>query len=128
MSSGRGIGRAEDLAPLADSLTARLTGVETLLTQVNSRSGQDPIRFPGMLDNQLAELYGNITGVNGYISGGPEGRPTRGAIERSADLFAGWVTLHDRLLRILETDLPALNAAIQRAGIPAIIVRTRPVS
>ncbi len=122
------MGRAEEIAPLADSLVARLTQVETRLTQVKSQSGQDPIRFAGMLDNQLTELYGNITGVDGYISGGPEGRPTRGAMERSAELFTQWVALRDRLNRILETDLAALNAAIQRAGIPAIVARLRPVS
>jgi len=128
LTRAKEIGRSDDIAPLADSVVARLTGVETLLTQVRSRSGQDPIRFAGMLDNQLVELYGNITGVDGYISGGPEGRPTRGAIERGGELFAQWVTLRDRLTRILETDLAALNAAIQRAGIPAIVFRARPVS
>ena len=120
--------RSDEIAPLADTVMARLTGVETLLTQVKSQSGQDPIRFAGMLDNQLGELYGNITGVDGYISGGPEGRPTRGALERGAELFAQWVTLRERMTRILETDLVALNAAIQRAGIPAIVVKVRPVS
>jgi hypothetical protein len=128
LSKAREMGRATELAPLADSLTAHLNAVEDELVQRRSQSGQDPIRFGGRLDNQYAELYGNLTGTNGYIAGGPEGRPTRGAVQRMQELNTQWMAVHQRLLRILETEVQALNAAAQRAGIPAIAVRPRIVT
>jgi hypothetical protein len=96
--------------------------------QRRSQSGQDPIRFGGKLDNQYAELYGNLTGTNGYIAGGPEGRPTRGAVQRAQELNGQWTSVHQRLLRILDAEVQALNAAATRAGIPAIAVRPRIVT
>ena len=106
----------------ADSIAEKLTGVETELTQVESESGQDPIRFPGRIDNHLAELYGNVTGQDGYIAGGPEGRPTEGAYERFDDLNIEWSELRERLELILDTDVASLNALLRELGIPAIIL------
>jgi hypothetical protein len=128
ISKSRELGRAAELTPLADSLSAHLMSVEDELVQRRSESGQDPIRFGGRLDNQYAELYGNLTGTNGYIAGGPEGRPTRAATQRMQELNGQWVAVHQRLLRILETEVQAMNAAAQRAGIPAIAVRPRIVT
>jgi hypothetical protein len=128
LSRARELGRAGEIAPLADSLSVHLTAVEDELVQRRSQSGQDPIRFGGKLDNQDAELYGNLTGTNGYIAGGPEGRPTRGAVQRAQELNGQWTSVHQRLLRILDAEVQALNAAAARAGIPAIAVRPRIVT
>ena len=38
------------------SLEKQLTSIETKLTQVRSKSKQDPINFPVLLDNKLASL------------------------------------------------------------------------
>jgi photosystem II stability/assembly factor-like uncharacterized protein len=128
VARARALNRAGDLPARADSLDAKLTAIEDALIQRRSRSGQDPIRFPGRLDNQLVELYGNVTGVDGYISGGPEGRPTRGAYERQRTLNAEWTALRARLDAVLATDLAAFNAAVQAAGIPPVAVpAARPV-
>jgi hypothetical protein len=117
----------------ADSLTRKLTAVEGELTQARSQSGQDPIRFAGRLDNQYVELYGNLTGTDGYINGGPEGRPTAGALERVRDLDREWAPLAARLRAIVEQDVPAFSAAAQRAGVAPIVLppraaRPRPIS
>jgi hypothetical protein len=92
---------------------------------VKSESGQDPIRFPGMLDNQYAELYGNVTGTDGYIAGGPEGAPTAGAMRRMEDLNADWAELRQRLQVIFDTEVAEFNALIERLGIPAVAVEGR---
>jgi hypothetical protein len=119
------VDRAAELRPISDSLAAKLGAVEERLIQTRSRSGQDPIRFAGRLDNQFAELYGNVTGTDGYIAGGAEGRPTKGAFERLTDLNAEWAPLAARLRAILETDVPAFNAAVVRAGVAPVTVPVR---
>jgi len=121
------IDRAADVKPAADSLARKLTAVEGGLIQSKSQSGQDPIRFAGQLDNQLAELYGYVTGPGGYIAGGAEGRPTRGAIERLGDLQQSWAPLRARLQEIIDRDLVAFNALLQRLGLGAIVVPRRTV-
>jgi hypothetical protein len=121
------IERTSEVKPAADSLAAKLTGVEGGLIQSKSQSGQDPIRFAGRLDNQLAELYGFVTGPSGYIAGGAEGRPTRGAMERLADLQQVWAPLRAQLQQIIDRDLVAFNALLQRLGLGALVVPRRTV-
>lgn len=125
LEQARKLGQEAALKPFSDTVTTKLGGVETSLTQVKSKSGQDPIRFGGMLDNQLSELYGNLTGVDGYISGGPEGRPTQGALKRVGDLNAQWAPLSARLQEVLTKDVEALNQAAQRLGLGRIVVPPR---
>jgi hypothetical protein len=115
-------GVGEQVAPLADSIGANLEGVETSLLQTRNESGQDPIRFPGKLDNQLAELYGYVTGTDGYIGGGPEGRPSQGAAERLRDLNVEWEGLRTRLQFILENDVARFNELMRSLGLPAVQV------
>ncbi len=115
-------GVGEQVTPLADTITANLGEVEGRLIQTRSESGQDPIRFPGMLDNQLAELYGAVTGTDGYISGGPEGRPTQGAMRRFLDLNQEWEELRVRLQFILENDVQRFNELMESLGLPAVRV------
>jgi len=121
------INRAGEVKPAADSLTGRLSGVEVRLNQVKSESGQDPIRHPGQLDNQLIELYTNVAGDHSYIYGGPEGRPTRGATERLQDVLRDWAPIATQLRTILERDVPAFNELLRRLGLGAIVLPPRTV-
>jgi photosystem II stability/assembly factor-like uncharacterized protein len=127
MASAKRAGADAALQVPADTLGAKLERLEVQLTQVKSRSGQDPIRFAGQLDNQWAELYGNLTGSNGYISGGPDGRPTRGAGERLTELNVRWGRLRALWEEILRVDVPALNAAARSLELGVIAVPTRSV-
>jgi photosystem II stability/assembly factor-like uncharacterized protein len=127
LSAARRAGAEAALRTPADTLEAKLTRLEVQLTQVRSQSGQDPIRFAGQLDNQWAELYGNLTGTNGYIAGGPEGRPTRGATERLSALNVRWTALQQQWQEILARDVPALNAAARALELGVIAVPARAV-
>lgn len=127
MTAARRAGSEAALVPLADTLAAKLQRLEVQLTQTKSKSGQDPIRFAGMLDNQWAEVYGNLTGSNGYISGGAEGRPTRGAGERIAELNTRWERLRGQWQEILTRDVPALNAAASTLKLGAIALPSRTI-
>ncbi|MEY4608605.1 MAG: hypothetical protein RL625_822, partial [Gemmatimonadota bacterium] len=116
------VGEEGTLRPMIEALTTKLQGLETRFTQTKSRSGQDPIRFAGQLDNQWAELYGNVTGPNGYIAGGPEGRPTKAATERLAELSARWERLRLTWQEVVTKDIPALNATAQRLTLGGIAI------
>jgi hypothetical protein len=113
--------------PAVDSLTGKLGGVELEFSQVKSQSGQDPIRFAGKLDNQLMELYGFVTGSDGYIAGGPKGRPAPAAAARLADLGQALAPVSGRLRTILERDVAALNELLKRLGLGGIVLPRAPV-
>ena len=110
------------LQPLADTLSANAQSVHEELMQVNNRSGQDPIRFPPRLDNQLVELYNYVTGVDGYISGGREGRPASAAYRRFDDLNADWAAVRGRYQAILINELERFNELVESLGLPAIVL------
>jgi len=118
-------GLADEFEGMADSIATDLTTVEETLTQTKNQSGQDPIRFPPMLDNQIVALYEYVTGVDGYRYGGAEGRPTQGAMDLFADLNLSWVAVRDRLDLILSTDVNEFNAMLEQSGVPAITVPQR---
>jgi photosystem II stability/assembly factor-like uncharacterized protein len=119
-------GQAETLRPLADTLETKSRSVHEEMQQTKNQSGQDPIRFPPRLDNQWVELYNNVTGPDGYISGGPEGRPLPGAYERMQDLNLDWGQVRGRYLDILQNELVRFNEAVERLGLPAIVIPGRP--
>ena len=128
VARAREVGRADDVSTAADSIAEKLTAVEELLNQTKSESGQDPIRFPGMLDNQLVEVYNYVTGPDGYISGGPEGSPTPAAVERLIDLNQQWSELRGRLQVIFNQDLARFNQLIESLGIPAVTIDRGPIA
>ncbi|MDP2958474.1 MAG: hypothetical protein Q8N53_18760 [Longimicrobiales bacterium] len=119
-------GQADVLKPLADTLQTKSKAVHEEMQQTKNQSGQDPIRFPPRLDNQWVELYNNVTGVDGYISGGPEGRPLTGAYERLRDLNVDWAAVRARYDGILQNELVRFNQAVERLGLPAIVLPGRP--
>lgn len=114
------VGAATEVWPLTDTLQVKLNRLEQRLTQPASKSGQDPIRHAGMLDNQWVELYGNLTGPHGYISGGAEGAATAGAMERYRELAVAWERLRQEWLTIVTRDVAAVNAAMAGLRLPAI--------
>jgi hypothetical protein len=118
-------GQAATLKPLADTLETKSKAVHEEMQQTKNQSGQDPIRFPPRLDNQWVELYNNVTGTDGYISGGPEGRPLPGALERLRDLNVDWAAVRARYEAILQNELVRFNQAVERLGLPAVVLPGR---
>ena len=122
MAAAKRTGSEAALQGQVDSLARKLASLETRLNQTRSKSGQDPIRFAGQLDNQWAELYGNVNGRNGYISGGAEGRPTEGAAARLVELNARWEALRAVWQEVITRDLPALNETAKRLQIGGVAI------
>ena len=114
-----------ELQALADTLADKSMAVTEDLMQTRNRSNQDPIRFPPRLDNQWLELYGRITGVDGYISGGAEGAPHPGTLERLEDLNVQWEAVRIRYTDLLENELVRFNEAVERLGLPAVALPRR---
>jgi len=103
-----------EIVGAANSLKKKLKEVEDVLIQSKSKSGQDPLNYPILLDNKIAALAGTVAGA--------DARPT----DQSYELFKNLSTLADvqieKLDNILKLDLPELNKKVKDAGIPAVII------
>ncbi len=115
-------GFGDDLDAFADTVVGNLAAVEKQLTQTRNQSNQDPLRYPPQIDNQYITLYGYVTGTDGYIYGGPEGRPTAGAFQRFADLNTQWSTLRNRVREVVDREVAAFNQRLQALGVPGVIL------
>ncbi len=107
----------DDLRERADSLDTELTEIEEALIQTKSESGQDPINFPPMLDDQLAYLYSHVTGSYGH--------PTEGAYERFDDLQGETAPLLERFEAAVSGAVAEFNEALAAAGVGAVVTRRR---
>lgn len=97
----------------ADSILKALTVLEEQLMQTKNESNQDPIRFAPRLDNQLIENYNYVTGADGYISGGREGRPSAAAYERWTDLDKEWTELKEEVDNTINKSVEQFNELVR---------------
>jgi photosystem II stability/assembly factor-like uncharacterized protein len=107
----------EELPAMAKELGEKLSAVEEKLTQVKSKSGQDPLNFPPQIDNQYVELYAYVVASNH--------KPPAGAYQRIADLDPELDGLLGQLREIVETDVAAFNAKAGELAIPALAVAAK---
>ena len=120
--------RVEDLdaespiIALSEQLVGKLDGIEAKFRQPKNKSNQDPIRFAPQLDNQFIEIYNYVTGPDGYIAGGAEGRPTTAAYARFEDVNVIWQTLKGELQTIFDTDVAAFNEAFSQVDVSKVNV------
>ena len=114
-SKVRGQEKGEQVIEAARHLKAKLISVEDVLIQSKSKSGQDPLNYPILLDNKIAALAG--------IVASSDSRPT----DQSYDVFKELSAMADeqlaKLKKIMEKDLPDFNDVVKKAKIPAIIIK-----
>jgi hypothetical protein len=115
LDSAAGVTGASGIRAKADSLRRRLTAVEEQIYQTKNRSGQDPLNFPIRLNNRIASL-------SGVVAGG-DARPTDQSYQVFDQLSTELQAQLDRLRQVVETDVPAFNAMVREANVPALIVR-----
>ena len=108
---------SEEIVSAVKSANEKLTELEESITQVKSKSGQDPLNFPPKIDNQLTSLYG-------YVVDG-EFRPTAGAHQRFEDLKPELARLRARFDEILSTDVAALNRIVAGLSLPPVVVPSK---
>lgn len=114
-SKVRGHEKGKQVVEAARRLKAKLISVEDVLIQSKSKSGQDPLNYPILLDNKIAALAG--------IVASSDSRPT----DQSYDVFKELSAMADeqlaKLKKIMEKDLPDFNDVVKKAKIPAIIIK-----
>jgi hypothetical protein len=97
------------LAALADAMEAQRTALVST-SRGEGISGDEKLR------EELGMLYGN---VNGY-----EGRPTQSQMDRAAVLAQDLDGAFTRFTAAVDKELPAVNAALTRAGKPPLVKLT----
>ncbi len=112
-----GVANAAAIRGQADSLRRRLTAIEEEIYQTRNRSSQDPLNYPIRLNNRIAAL-------SGVVAGG-DARPTDQAVAVFDELSGLLQVQLDRLRAVVETDVPAFNALVREANVPALVVRER---
>jgi photosystem II stability/assembly factor-like uncharacterized protein len=107
---------AKDVLAQADALKKKITPVEEEIAQTKSHASEDPLNFPIRVNNKLLLLQQTVESA--------EGAPTA----QSSAVFDLLSKQLDAALaqwkQIASADVPALNAAIQKASLPAITVDT----
>jgi photosystem II stability/assembly factor-like uncharacterized protein len=108
---------SDEIANAAKAAREKLTELEETITQVKSKSGQDPINFPPQIDNQLTALYA-------YVVDG-EFRPTAGAHERLSDLKPELQKLRSRFDEIVATEVSTLNRVVAGLNLPPVVLPSK---
>jgi hypothetical protein len=103
---------AKSILESADALIKKMNAVEEKIIQPKSKSGEDPLNYPIQVVDQLVALQGTVESA--------DAAPTAASFtvydELNTHIEAQLAVWHE----IESKDLAALNAAIQKANIPAI--------
>ncbi len=104
----------DELNESAQQIQEKISEIEEQLTQPKSKSSQDALNFPPMLDNQLITLYGYVLGS--------DFRPTQGAHERLGDLRRELDPLLAQVDTLLEQDLSSFNEDVRRKDVGPVLI------
>lgn len=102
----------KDFDKEAKRIIENLNNLEETLIQTKSESGQDPINYPPMLDDQIAYLYSVVNAQ--------DDRPTQGAQQRYDDLKAEFAKHKEVLTSLQKDDIPTLNTLLGTTGLQMI--------
>ena len=104
--------RAND-ANLGSALVAKLSAVEGELYSVQNRAGQDMLNYPIKLNDQLGSLYNAVSSA--------DAKPTAQEFEVYKVLKGQLDTQLAAMKNALGADLASVNAALEKAKLPAIV-------
>jgi photosystem II stability/assembly factor-like uncharacterized protein len=107
-----GDAKAKDLIAAADALDKKMTPVEEKLMQTKSKSGEDALNFPVMLDDKLMALGSTVQSADGA----PTAQSYAVFDMLSSQLDTELAAWRD----IREKDLAKLNETARKANIPVI--------
>jgi hypothetical protein len=100
------------LKETGDRLTTNISDVEDDIYQVKNQSGQDPLNFPIRINNRMASLMTMLQDGDGAPG------------NNFPVLFAEYSKLlkvqMDRLVKVIDTDLAAMNVELRRLNLPTI--------
>jgi hypothetical protein len=104
-------------ANVANSLSDRLSAIESEIYQVKNQSGQDPLNYPIRLNNKIAALSG--------VVGGTDAKPTSQSYTVFNDLSSQLDRQLSAMRGALMVVLPVINGSLKTAGLPAIVPSTQ---
>lgn len=111
----KGHDKASDVIKAGADLKMKLQAVEDVLIQSKSKSGQDPLNYPILLDNKIAALAS--------IVAASDNRPTDQSYAVFKELSEKAGEQLDILRTILENDLSRFNEIVSESGIPAVFIK-----
>jgi photosystem II stability/assembly factor-like uncharacterized protein len=104
--------RAKEVLTAADALEKKLTPLEEEIAQTKSKASEDPLNFPIRVNNKLLLLQQTVESA--------DAAPT----QQSYAVFDELNQQLDAALapwrQILNTDVPALNALMQKSNLPVV--------
>ena len=108
-------GKGDDIAKAAKSMVNRLTQIEQDMIQLRGIGGQDSYYFPGKLDEQILEVYYEVTG--------DDMRASKGSIDRWNDLQPAIAATLYRAEQAVKNEVAAFNALVRSRKIDPIIIK-----
>ncbi|MCD6193098.1 MAG: glycosyl hydrolase, partial [Candidatus Aminicenantes bacterium] len=111
----KGLPTVEEVQKEGQAIIKHLQAIEDELIQSKSKSPQDPLNYPILLDNKIAALAGVVAST--------DDRPTDQAVVLFNELAAQADQQLKKLKVIFTEEIKAFNQKIKQAGIPAIILR-----
>jgi len=106
--------KTKDIINAGETLLKKLTEIEGVLIQSKSKSGQDPLNYPILLDNKIAALARVVASA--------DARPTDQAYQVFKELSSKASAQMGLLKLIIKRDLPEFNKLVRKKDIPAIIL------
>jgi short-subunit dehydrogenase involved in D-alanine esterification of teichoic acids len=97
---------------LSSAFATALSEVEDSLYQTKNRSGQDPLNYPIRLNNRIGALLGVVQSS--------DGRPSQQSYDVYKVVSSELSKDLDKLHRLMNTNLPKLNALLKAAGLKEI--------
>lgn len=111
----KGQEKMEEITAEGQRIIQKLQGIEDILIQSKSQSGQDPLNYPILLDNKLAALMSVVASA--------DARPTGQAYQVFRELSSRAATQIGQLNLLLNRDIPAFNSRVRDAEIPAVMIK-----
>ena len=103
----------EDIAETADAIKASLAKIEEQIIQTRSKSPQDPLNFPVMINDRIGAI------ANGVDGNYPPTAQSRQVFEYLSKLLDEQLEALDA---ILDTEIPTFNQMVRELEIPAVIL------
>jgi photosystem II stability/assembly factor-like uncharacterized protein len=107
--------KVEKIKEESRRIVEKLQAIEDVLIQSKSKSGQDPLNYPIMLDNKLAALA--------TVVGSADARPTGQSYQVFRELASQADTQLGQLSLLLKRDIPDFNRIVRDADIPAVLIK-----
>jgi hypothetical protein len=105
---------SKKIASAAEDLVKKMTGVEEKLMDVRSKSSEDPLNYPVLLDGKLLSLFSTVDSA--------DTAPTKQSYQVFDDLHKQLEDLLGTWREIQDKDLAAFNDLVRKENISAVSV------